>query len=100
MCDCSNCEGCETKEGMFLDITSELLDLYLKKNKDYGNAFGDTFKEFGLVSAVIRINDKVNRLKKLTSTGSQEVKDESIRDTLVDLSNYAIMTIMELDKNE
>jgi hypothetical protein len=51
-----------------------------------------------MAMARIRLSDKLNRFKTLTKTNSQEVKDESIRDTLVDLANYAIMTIMEMDR--
>lgn len=74
-----------------------LNDLYAKKNADYGNSFHDSFLEEGWAMPRIRLGDKMNRLKSLTKNGKQEVKDESIRDTLLDLANYAIMTVMELD---
>jgi uncharacterized tellurite resistance protein B-like protein len=80
------------------EICKALNDTYAKKNADYGNAFGDTFQELGIVSAVTRIIDKTNRLKSLCRPGAdQKVNDESIRDTLLDLANYAIMTVMEMD---
>lgn len=85
-------------EVMFEKIIHELFDLYSRKNRDYGNAFGQTFDEFGYTVSAIRLQDKLSRFKKLIATGSQEIKDESVRDTLVDLANYAIMTIMEMDK--
>ena len=47
--------------------------------------------------ALIRLEDKLSRLDRLTSGAEQKVKDESIRDTLMDLANYTIMTLMELD---
>lgn len=78
-------------------ILNEIHDTYKRKNADYGNSFGEQFIEYGLLSAVIRLDDKMRRLKQLLKNEAQ-VKDESIRDTLLDLSNYAIMTIMELDK--
>lgn len=80
-------------------ILGEMADLHAKKNADYGNAFADSFREFGMVSAVIRMNDKMNRLKALTKQDAQ-VKTESIRDTLIDLACYAVMTIEELDKQK
>lgn len=80
-------------------ICDELNSLYAKKNKDYGNSFTKTYEEFGLVMSAIRLNDKLERFKRLINN-KNEVKDESIRDTLVDLANYAIMTVMEMDKNE
>ena len=80
------------------EICKTLNDTYAKKNADYGNAFGDTFQELGIVSAVTRIIDKTNRLKSLCKPGAdQKVNDESIRDTLLDLANYAIMTVQEMD---
>ena len=74
-----------------------LNDLYAKKNADYGNSFHDSFLEEGWAMPRIRLCDKMNRLKSLTKNGKQKVKDESIRDTLLDLANYSIMTVMELD---
>ena len=78
-------------------ILNEIHDTYKRKNADYGNSFGEQFIEYGLLSAVIRLDDKMRRLKQLLKNEAQ-VKNESIRDTLLDLANYAIMTIMELDK--
>lgn len=81
----------------FKEIASELASLYERKNSDYGDSFSVTFRELGIISAVTRMNDKMNRLKSLC-VKEIRVKDESIRDTLIDLACYSIMTIMELDK--
>ena len=45
----------------------------------------------------IRLGDKFNRFKNLSRNTTQEVNDESLRDTLIDLANYAIMTILEME---
>lgn len=83
--------------GDFDGICRDLMALHARKNKDYGNAADDSYKEFGLVSYIIRLNDKMNRLKSLTKPGvEQEVKNESIEDTLMDLAAYAIMAIESL----
>jgi len=83
--------------GDFDGICRDLMALHARKNKDYGNAAHESYKEFGLVSYVIRLNDKMNRLKSLTKPGvEQEVKSESIEDTLMDLAAYAIMAIESL----
>lgn len=81
------------------EVCAELNSLYAKKNADYGDSFHETFIEEGMVMARIRLSDKLNRFKRLTRDpgGSQQIKDESIRDTLLDLANYSIMTVMELD---
>lgn len=78
-------------------ICDELNVLYAKKNHDYGDSFHLSYLEEGMAMPRIRLGDKLNRFKALSQTGKQEVSDESIRDTLIDLANYAIMTIMEME---
>ena len=81
-------------------ICDELNDLYVRKNHDYGDSFHQTFEAEGMAMARIRLGDKLNRFKTLTRGASQNVSDESVRDTLIDLANYAIMTVMELEGND
>ena len=76
------------------DICEELNEIYARKNHDYGDSFGKGYAEYGMVMAVIRLEDKLNRLKSLIKAEAL-VKDESINDTLMDLANYAIMTVIE-----
>jgi len=78
------------------EICKQLNQIYRDKNHDYGDSFGETYKKLGIISAVTRITDKVNRLQSLC-TKEHKVEDESIRDTLMDLANYAIMTIIEIE---
>ena len=78
------------------EICKELNEMYAKKNKDYGDSFHQTFVEEGMATSRIRLNDKLERFKRLSKSNEQNVKDESIVDTLKDLANYAIMTIMEI----
>ena len=90
-------EKTEATAVSFDTICEEIVMLHRKKNKDYDNAADNSYKEFGLVSYVIRLNDKLNRLKSLAKPGvTAEVKDESIEDTLMDLASYAIMAIESL----
>ena len=77
-------------------ICEKLNKLYEAKNADYGDSFSKSYKEYGLTMSLIRLEDKLNRLKSLNKNGNAQVKDESIQDTLMDLANYAIMTILEL----
>lgn len=84
------------KEAAFMAITQTMLDTYIRKNHDYGDSFGEGFKEFGLMSAVIRLGDKYRRLKSLCKD-SAKVKDESVKDTLLDMANYAVMTLVEME---
>lgn len=83
-------------------ICDELNKLYERKNHDYGDSFHQTFVEEGLAMTRIRLGDKFSRFKTLSrlsssDSGQQQVTDESIRDTLMDLANYAIMTILEME---
>lgn len=87
------------KVSTFKDIAMEMTRLYAKKNADYGDSFGESFREFGLGSAVIRIGDKYRRFKNLIARKAM-VKDESIEDTLLDMANYAIMTVIELRQSQ
>ena len=78
-------------------ICKELNELYERKNRDYGDSYHLSYLEEGMAMARVRLTDKLNRFKMLSKTGEQLVHDESIRDTLIDLANYSIMTIMEID---
>lgn len=81
----------------FKKLTDQLCEIYKKKNQDYGDSFSKTFKDFGLISAVTRIADKINRYDQLTEN-ERQVEDETIKDTLMDMAGYCIMTVMEMDK--
>ena len=65
-----------------------------KKNKDYGDAFA----KYGVIGVLMRIEDKIQRSMSITKNGVNLVNDESIRDTLIDLHNYAAMAIMLMDE--
>lgn len=88
------------KKMLFMDICNKMYDTYVRKNADYGDSFGDMYNDFGLTSSVIRLTDKVNRLKSLNAKQVRFVVDESIEDTLLDLANYSVMTLVELRKNK
>ena len=75
----------------------EMNDLYARKNADYGDSCHTSFKEEGMTMVRIRLGDKFNRFKTLSRGTEQKVKDESIRDTLMDLANYALMAVLEME---
>ena len=75
-------------------IHGEALDLFIRKNADYGDAFAT----FGVIGVLVRIQDKMNRAITLDKNKISLV-DESIRDTLLDLHNYAAMALMLLDES-
>ena len=75
-------------------VQSNALDMFRKKNADYGDAFA----KFGVVGVLMRIEDKIQRALSITKNGVNMVDDASIRDTLMDLHNYAAMAVMLLDE--
>lgn len=83
---------------MYETITKSMVSTYKAKNNDYGDSFGTSVSKYGLIAALTRISDKFNRLENLILTREQNVKDESLEDTLLDLASYCIMTAIELKK--
>ena len=87
-------------ETTFEMVIAEMLNTYEKKNADYGNSFSETIQEFGFIPAVARINDKLKRVKNMVKGNDMNIKDESMRDNLMDIANYCVLTIMELDNQK
>lgn len=81
----------------FKSITDKMLETYKAKNHDYGNSFSELFKECGMTYAYGHMAEKLKRVKSLMSDEGK-VKGESMKDSLYDLANYAILTIMEIEK--
>ena len=77
-------------------VQQEAMELYLRKNADYG----DAYKKYGPVGVIVRIGDKIQRLASVSRTQVRMVDDESLRDTLIDLHNYAAMAVSLLDEGE
>lgn len=81
-------------------IQVELCDTFKSKNADYGNSFSQLYQEFGdngIITAAVQISHKYHRFMNLAK-GIPTKVNESLRDTLLDLANYCILTVMELDK--
>ena len=77
-------------------VQEEGLNLFEKKNSDYGDAFAN----YGPIGVIVRLGDKINRLSNVSKTGINFVETESLRDTLIDLHNYSAMAIMLLDEKK
>ena len=106
LADCKFVEEAEEPKEILNDddrfklIIQHMYDTFKRKNHDYGNSFEQSLNEEGLAASRIRVGDKWNRFKTLSKCiNCIEVKDESITDTLMDMANYCIMTIMWLQKN-
>ena len=77
-------------------VQTESLELFKKKNQDYGDAFAN----YGVVGVLVRMGDKIARLQSITTKAVNLVNTESLRDTLIDLHNYSAMAIMLLDQDK
>ena len=75
-------------------VQKEALALFEKKNKDYGDAFAN----FGTIGVLVRLSDKISRAVSISNSSVTLVTNESLRDTLIDLHNYAAMAIMLMDE--
>ena len=80
----------EKRTQQMIQIQSEALELFKIKNADYGDAFA----KYGIVGVIMRIQDKLQRAISISECGVHLVKDEALRDTLLDLHNYAAMALM------
>jgi len=79
-----------------LNVHNEALQLFIRKNADYGDAFA----KFGTVGVLVRMEDKIQRAISISNRGVHLVNTESLRDTLIDLHNYAAMAIMLMDEEK
>ena len=85
----------------FKDYTNHLAVTLENKNKAYGDSFSRSVDKFGIIAAVVRLEDKFNRLENLTANGGKEkVKDESLADTALDISGYGLLLYKYLKERE
>ena len=90
----------QEKVNAFEDVTLDLRNLYDAKNRDYGDSFSKSFEQWGLPMVCIRLTDKLNRLSSFAKGQDMQVADEKVEDTLMDMANYAIMALVELNPNK
>lgn len=83
------------------EMCDKMIEITQAKNHDYAGFNDDPFANFKVVEGagiasteqgfLTRMMDKISRVNSFTQQGVCNVKDESIEDTLLDLSNYAIL---------
>ena len=89
-------DGFSAREFKMVKIQQEGLELFKKKNQDYGDAFAN----YGVIGVLVRMGDKISRLESITTKQISLINTESLRDTLIDLHNYSAMAIMLLDEDK
>lgn len=83
----------------FKEITDKMYTLHLEKNADYSPV---NILATGMVGCVTRLWDKAARIMNLAGfdirTGEfsapKEPKNESLEDSLIDLANYCVITLI------
>lgn len=75
----------------------KLNEIYRAKNTDYDDSFAKGIDSMGYASAIVRMEDKFNRIKSLLLKGTEAKVDESVEDTLLDLANYSLMLLTEYE---
>jgi hypothetical protein len=88
-----------TQEERIIAICDEVKELLIRKNRDYGDSFAKQFAKYGVLSGLIRLDDKMSQLDNLVG-GAEDSVGESIEDTLCDAAGYAILTLLELRKSK
>jgi len=88
----------KTKVERYRALCNDLNRVYEQRNHDYRDSFHTAFLEEGYAMSRIRLSDKLNRFKTLSRTTERKVADESLRETLMDLANYVIMTVLEMEE--
>lgn len=79
-----------------IDMVEDISDMVVSKNHDYG----DAWQEYGIFTPLIRINDKILRVKTLSTGEHALVADEKIEDTLRDIIGYAALALMKLESDK
>ena len=80
------------------ELCNQIHSTYIQKNTAYGDSFGRSFDDWGVAACAVRISDKFNRFVNLSKHPDIDKGDEAITDTLIDMANYCLMTVIELER--
>ena len=81
-------------------LCSEALHLMVRKNQDYTGVSNDPFFNFKgslplgihpVMGILLRMQDKMQRVRSYAERGSLSVHDEGVRDSIIDLINYSVL---------
>jgi hypothetical protein len=85
-----------TSISQMIQVQNEGLEVFKKKNISYEDAFAD----YGTAGVIVRIGDKIQRLISVSNNGITLINTRLLRDTLIDLHNYAAMAIISIDESK
>tara|TARA_B100001287_G_scaffold261627_1_gene250840 strand:+ start:371 stop:691 length:321 start_codon:yes stop_codon:yes gene_type:complete len=92
----------------FYELLEEMKRTHNAKRHDYANT-KDVFANFRTCELAgipawkgccVRIGDKFSRIMGFAKKEKLEVKDESIKDTLIDMANYALIALILYEESE
>ena len=89
----------QSDEEIYGSLLDKLFTTYKAKNADYGSAFSEMYDELGIDYAYGKLREKMNRIKVLRKQPNM-VENEGLEDALLDTAGYAILTLVELKKND
>lgn len=95
-------------EQKYMEVIEKLKNTFLKKNNDYGSSVKKNYDKFetygkneGLKYVFGRIAEKHDRLENLIyGNHTNQVTDEPIEDTLLDMANYAILAAVSVQEHK
>lgn len=87
-------------ENLIQKVGEDVVSIVQRKNRDYGNSFEEIFRKYGMVSLLIRLHDKLNRLENLSLRGLEPQTGESVEDTLRDIAGYSLLALAIAEKDK
>lgn len=82
------------------ELLLELHETYKEKNQKYGDSFTETVEKYGLIASLTRMHDKFSRIENIITQKAEDDEDERLVDSLKDLANYCLMTVMVLENED
>ena len=82
-----------TEFDTFESVLEEMKELHAKKDKDYGSAFHKSFEEFGATAGVVRLNDKMERVKSLAKNGRVICRYSTIQEATIAVGLKSLSSI-------
>jgi hypothetical protein len=94
----------EVTEAKLREVCVRVIDLVMKKNADYG----DAWQRQGINGVLVRLADKLYRIDNLCnihnlspkSTVEALVADENVEDTLIDAIGYCLLGLLYMQEEE
>lgn len=82
-------------EEQIIKTCIELAETLIYKNREYGNSYTNQLNKYGILSLIIRLNDKLSRIESIYEKEEKEIVFESAMDNIFDMAGYCILTKAE-----